>query len=184
MQAAPSVLSHPDHHTLLPLPRPFIIPGDRFRECYNWDSYWIIRGLLACRMLPAAQHLFENMLHLVDRYGFVPNGARTYYTNRSQPPLLGAMALAVWRAAGCSDAIARAALPRLLITHRYWTSGTKAVLVRQGQWPSPHGTHHLEDGGAGCCCGGSGASSSSSGPIHQLSRYYADWRGPRPESYR
>jgi alpha,alpha-trehalase len=28
------------------------------------------------------------MLGLVEAHGFVPNGMRTYYLNRSQPPLL------------------------------------------------------------------------------------------------
>lgn len=32
--------------TLLPAPNPFIIPGERFRESYYWDSYWIILALL------------------------------------------------------------------------------------------------------------------------------------------
>ncbi len=38
-----------------------------------------------------AQGLVENLLHLVEQHGFAPNGARTYYLNRSQPPLLSAM---------------------------------------------------------------------------------------------
>jgi alpha,alpha-trehalase len=33
--------------TLIPAPYPFVIPGERFRESYYWDSYWILRGLLA-----------------------------------------------------------------------------------------------------------------------------------------
>jgi alpha,alpha-trehalase len=42
-QTAATVAKQPDQHTLLPVPQPFIIPGDRFREVYYWDSYWIIR---------------------------------------------------------------------------------------------------------------------------------------------
>lgn len=38
-----SVLNRPEFHTLLPLPRPFVIPGSRFTEVYYWDSYWVIR---------------------------------------------------------------------------------------------------------------------------------------------
>lgn len=33
--------------TLIPAAHPFVIPGERFRESYYWDSYWILRGLLA-----------------------------------------------------------------------------------------------------------------------------------------
>lgn len=35
LQVSPSVLQRPGRHTLLPLPHPFIVPGDRFRECYK-----------------------------------------------------------------------------------------------------------------------------------------------------
>ncbi|KAG2433512.1 hypothetical protein HYH02_012630 [Chlamydomonas schloesseri] len=102
-QVSPDVLANPDRHTLLPLPHPFIVPGDRFRECYNWDSYWVILGLLASGLLPAARQLLSNLLGLVDVWGFVPNGARAYYTNRSQPPLLSAMVAAVAEATAAAD---------------------------------------------------------------------------------
>lgn len=39
-------------------------------------------------MLQTAKGMIENMASLVDRYGFIPNGNRIYYLNRSQPPLL------------------------------------------------------------------------------------------------
>lgn len=35
--------------TLIAAPNPFIIPGERFRESYYWDSHWIILGLLKRR---------------------------------------------------------------------------------------------------------------------------------------
>ena len=76
--------THPEQHTLLPLPNPFVIPGDRFREVYYWDSYWIIVGLLACGLCDTATGMADNLLSLVESYGFVPNGSRTYYLNRRQ----------------------------------------------------------------------------------------------------
>ncbi|KAK9274765.1 hypothetical protein L1049_022017 [Liquidambar formosana] len=36
------IAERPDLHTLLPLPKPVMIPGSRFREVYYWDSYWVI----------------------------------------------------------------------------------------------------------------------------------------------
>ncbi|EFJ41727.1 hypothetical protein VOLCADRAFT_77459 [Volvox carteri f. nagariensis] len=128
-QVSASVIDNTDQHTLLPLPYAFIIPGDRFRECYNWDSYWIIRGLLACDLVLAAEHLVRNLLHLVDVWGFVPNGARRYYTNRSQPPLLSAMVLAVWSSSN-DDSLLHDALPQLVRQHRYWNTGNKALRIR------------------------------------------------------
>lgn len=82
---ADSVSSH------LPLPRPFVVPGGRFNEFYYWDSYWILQGLLISEMTTTGRDLISNLLDAVRIYGFVPNGSRRYYDNRSQPPLLAAM---------------------------------------------------------------------------------------------
>lgn len=80
--------------------------GDRFREVYYWDTYWVIRGLLASGLIEAAADAVRNLLHCVRRFGFVPNGSRAYYLNRSQPPLLSAMVAEVWKAMGGGDGIA------------------------------------------------------------------------------
>lgn len=74
--------------SLIPLPHPFFVPGGRFQECYYWDSLWVVKGLTACDMLLSAQNAVRNLLHLVQRFGFVPNGNRVYYLNRTQPPVL------------------------------------------------------------------------------------------------
>lgn len=82
------VMSEPNKYSLIPLPKPFVVPGGRFREMYYWDSFFTIKGLLASRMYATVRGMIENMGHLIDLYGFVPNGNRVYYLNRSQPPLL------------------------------------------------------------------------------------------------
>lgn len=87
----PDVHKYPDRHSLITVPNGFVIPGGRFKEIYYWDSYWIIRGLLVSEMTTTAKGMIENLLSLVQRYGFVPNGSRVYYLNRSQPPLLSLM---------------------------------------------------------------------------------------------
>ena len=46
----PDVKVNPSSYSLIYLETPFIIPGGRFRECYYWDSYWTILGLLASEM--------------------------------------------------------------------------------------------------------------------------------------
>lgn len=76
------VKNRADQHTLLDLPWPVIISGSRFREVYYWDSYWVIRGLLASKMVETAKGIVCNLISFVETYGFVLNGARTYYTNR------------------------------------------------------------------------------------------------------
>ncbi|GLI69768.1 hypothetical protein VaNZ11_014451, partial [Volvox africanus] len=180
-QVSPTVINDTDRHTLLPLPHPFIVPGDRFRECYNWDSYWNIRGLLACELVPAAECLVRNLLHLVDVWGFVPNGTRQYYTNRSQPPLLSAMVLAVWNASN-DDSLLVDALPQLVKQHRYWNTGNKAVRVRAGR---PGKKEDDERDGCDGIAGGSvKALYEGASEVFTFSRYYAELNEPRPESFR
>ncbi|KXZ44253.1 hypothetical protein GPECTOR_70g484 [Gonium pectorale] len=144
----------------------------------NWDSYWIILGLIASELLPAAEQLLRNLLGLVDAWGFVPNGARTYYTNRSQPPLLSAMVLAVWSAGG-DDQLLVDALPRLVAQHHYWTGGNKAVALAG----APPSKSSLKSRGVQDEAGEVAGSTERSG-VFMLSRYHAELYGPRPESYR
>ncbi|KAF2898532.1 hypothetical protein ILUMI_07642 [Ignelater luminosus] len=86
------VSENSDQYSLIPVPNGFIVPGGRFREYYYWDSYWIIDGLLINEMTTTAQGMIDNFISLVQRFGFVPNGGRVYYLQRSQPPLLTPMA--------------------------------------------------------------------------------------------
>lgn len=78
----------PAQSSLIVVPNPFIVPGGRFREYYYWDSYWVVNGLLICGMKDTVKGMIDNFVALVKTYGFVPNGGRIYYTNRSQPPFL------------------------------------------------------------------------------------------------
>lgn len=84
-----------DRTSLIPLPHPFFVPGGRFREAYYWDTLWVVHGLLACDMVDSARSATRNLLSLVSKLGFVPNGARVYYLNRSQPPVLPDMVAAI-----------------------------------------------------------------------------------------
>jgi len=74
--------------TLIPLPKPFTIPSIReyFQEMYYWDTYFTNVGLLKCGMLEQAKNNCENMSYMINKYGFFPNGNRTYFLVRSQPP--------------------------------------------------------------------------------------------------
>lgn len=87
-----------DGHSTITLPHPFISPsvtlfhGDQF----YWDSYFIIAGLLAEGKVELAQGMVDNLLHLVEEYGFVPMRNRTYDTGISQPPFLTTMIKAVY----------------------------------------------------------------------------------------
>ncbi|VDP05555.1 unnamed protein product [Soboliphyme baturini] len=82
------VRKNPQLYSLISVPHSFIIPGGRFKEYYYWDSYWIIKGLLASEMIGSAKNMIRNLADMIRRFGFVPNGGRIYYLNRSQPPVL------------------------------------------------------------------------------------------------
>lgn len=77
--------------TLIPIPKPYIIPGGRFREIYYWDSYFTMHGLLADGEIETVENMIDNFAYLIDKLGFVPNGNRVYYITRSQPPFFAAM---------------------------------------------------------------------------------------------
>jgi len=74
-------------HSSIPVSNPFVTAGSRFREFYYWDSYWIIRGLLVSNMTTTVKGMLTNFRDIITEFGFIPNGGRIYYLNRSQPPL-------------------------------------------------------------------------------------------------
>ena len=79
------------YSSLIPLPNDFIVPGGRFRETYYWDSYFTMLGLQESHKTKIIQNMIGNFSYLLDKYGFIPNGTRTYYLTRSQPPFFSMM---------------------------------------------------------------------------------------------
>lgn len=77
--------------SLLPLPYPYIVPGGRFNEIYYWDSYFTQLGLLCSNRTDLIENMVNNFAHLIDRIGYIPNGNRTYFLGRSQPPYFSQM---------------------------------------------------------------------------------------------
>ena len=155
----PAVEMYQQRHTLLALPYPVVVPGGRFRESYYWDSYWIVEGLLVSGMLTSARGVIKNLLHYIEGFGFVPNGGRCYYMDRSQPPMLSEMVATYYRHTG-DAALLRQALPLLDREYAFWMSGS---LGRRGHAVT------LTDG---------------AGTEHVLNVYTSREARPRPESYR
>lgn len=81
----------PKYSSLLPLPEPYVVPGGRFRELYYWDSYFTMLGLAQSGRNDLVEHMVRDFAYLIDAYGHVPNGTRSYYLSRSQPPFFYAM---------------------------------------------------------------------------------------------
>ncbi len=102
------------------LPAAYVVPGGRFREIYYWDSYFTMLGLAADGRHELVDTMLANFGSLIDRYGMIPNGTRTYYLSRSQPPFLAAM-LALARPGDTATEARRLAMLRA--EHRFWMRG-------------------------------------------------------------
>lgn len=88
-----------DEGTLIGLPAPYIVPSPRehLNEMYYWDTFFTCKGLYLSEMEELAKNCTDNLLFLAEKYGFVPNGNRTYYLSQSQPPFLSMMVMDVYR---------------------------------------------------------------------------------------
>lgn len=107
--------------TLIPLPKPYIVPGGRFREIYYWDSYFTMLGLQADHQDTIIQNMVDNFADLIDEYGYIPNGNRTYYLGRSQPPFFSLMVGLLAQIKG--DSIYIHYQPELEKEYAFWMKG-------------------------------------------------------------
>ena len=118
--------------SLLPLPYPYVVPGGRFREIYYWDSYFTMLGLLESNQDSLMLNMIRNFAGLIDNYGFIPNGNRSYYLGRSQPPFFSAMVMLWGDHHGLDHAVPF--LPQIKKEYAFWMEGTdsRAVLLPDG----------------------------------------------------
>ncbi|MBB3186652.1 alpha,alpha-trehalase TreF [Microbacter margulisiae] len=146
--------------TLIPLPYPYIVPGGRFREIYYWDSYFTMLGLKADHRYDLMEDMINNFDWLIRTFGFIPNGNRTYYLTRSQPPFFSLMVDLLASVEG--DSAYLKYLPELKKEYTFWMNGVKRLSVAH---PAFHRVVRLPDGSI-------------------LNRYWDDRDAPRAESYR
>ena len=149
----------PRYSSLLPLPEPYVVPGGRFREMYYWDSYFTMLGLVESGRHDLVEHMVRDFAYLIDTYSHVPNGTRTYYLSRSQPPFFYAM-VGLLSVEDPAAAYARY-LPQLRREYAFWMQGE--VGLRRG-------TAHRR------------VVAMPNGAV--LNRYWDDADTPRDESYR
>ncbi len=148
----------PANGSLLALPRPYVVPGGRFREGYYWDSWFTMLGLQQAGRDDLVDDMVANFASEIDRFGHVPNGNRSYYLSRSQPPFFALMVELA--AAHDGDAALRQWLPQLRREHAYWMRGADALKPGQAAANSVR----MPDGAL-------------------LNRYWDDAATPRPESW-
>ena len=146
--------------SLIGLPKKYVVPGGRFKEVYYWDSYFTMLGLRASGKVAIIEEMVENFSFLIDSFGFVPNGNRTYYLTRSQPPFFSLMVELLAEIKG--EEILYKYLPQLKKEYDYWMNG--AELLSEDN-PANDRVVSLKDG-------------------EILNRYFDTEESPRPESYK
>jgi len=134
---------HPPMCSLLPLPGPYVVPGGRFRELYYWDSYFTMLGLSASGRHDLLRPMADNFAYLLDTYGHVPNGTRSYYLSRSQPPVFSLMIQLLDDLEEGAETALRY-LPQLKREHAFWMDGSthlqpgcahrRVVCLPDGTW--------------------------------------------------
>ena len=145
--------------SLISLPHPYIVPGGRFREIYYWDSYFTMLGLQVSDRTDLIHHMVSNFAYLIDTVGYIPNGNRTYYLGRSQPPFFSLMVKLLSESK--KNALTEY-LPQLEKEYKFWMQGATDLIEAS---PAKHRVVKLSDGSI-------------------LNRYWDENDTPRPESYK
>jgi len=151
-------LGHQARSSLIALPHRYVVPGGRFSELYYWDSYFTMLGLAQGGRFGLIQDMVRNFAYIIDRYGHIPNGNRTYYLSRSQPPVFALM-VALLERHNRHDAMHY--LPQLKREYAYWMDNAPDLVPGQ-TWRT-------------AVCMPDGAI---------LNRYWDDRDTPREEAYR
>jgi len=146
--------------SLIQLPNPYIVPGGRFNEMYYWDTYFTMLGLELSEKDELIENMVANFAWLIETYGFIPNGTRSYYLSRSQPPYFSLMVELL--ANSTENNIIADYLPALLAEHNFWMDGTDNL---SGSKSAYRRVVRLKDGS-------------------YLNRYWDNDSTPRPEAYK
>jgi alpha,alpha-trehalase len=129
----PVLLRKPDtknNGSLLALPYEYIVPGGRFGEIYYWDSYFTMLGLKEAGNTILIEGMVKNFAHLINTVGYIPNGNRTYYIGRSQPPFFALMVKLLADIKG--ENVYIDFLPELQKEYDFWMLGEHKILIEPG----------------------------------------------------
>ncbi len=147
-------------NSLIVLPKPYIVPGGRFGEIYYWDSYFTMLGLQVSKREDLIENMLDNFAYLIDTVGFIPNGNRTYYLGRSQPPFFAAMVNLLAESKG--EEVYNRYLKTLQKEYDFWMLGTEKLNEKNR---AEKRVVRMPDGS-------------------MLNRYWDNFDTPRPESYK
>lgn len=118
--------------TLIGLPNHYIVPGGRFGEIYYWDSYFTMLGLKENNRWDLIESMVKNFAYLLDTLGYIPNGNRTYFSGRSQPPFFAPMVELLAQNKG--EVTYKTFLPQLEKEYDFWMKGRELLNEKQNTW--------------------------------------------------
>ena len=149
-----------EESSLIPLPHPYIVPGGRFREIFYWDSYFTMLGLQVSKRIDMIQNMIDNFSYLIDKFGYIPNGNRTYFLGRSQPPFFASMIKLLGEEKG--ENILIKYLQQLEKEYNFWMRGSEQL---EDKNISVYRVALMPDGSI-------------------LNHYWDEFDTPRPESFK
>ncbi len=116
-----------DNGTLIGLPYKYTVPNvrEKFQELYYWDTYFTNLGLIELGKIDLVNGNVNNVLFLVDKYGFMPNSSRTWHLDHSQPPFLSRMVKDLFSITGDKEWL-KSAYQTLKKEYEFWQ--TKRIL--------------------------------------------------------
>ncbi|WP_051360091.1 alpha,alpha-trehalase TreF [Adhaeribacter aquaticus] len=148
-----------DFSSRIHLPYPYVVPGGRFREIYYWDSYFTMLGLQEDGEIELIEQMVDNFTYLIYTVGHIPNGNRSYYKSRSQPPFYALMLKLLCEIKG--EGVYKTYGPALRKEYEFWMDGADSLNEKNICYRR---VVRLPDGSI-------------------LNRFYDDCAEPRPESY-
>ncbi|GAB2645007.1 alpha,alpha-trehalase [Emticicia sediminis] len=149
-----------ENSSLIPLPKPYIVPGGRFGEVYYWDSYFTMLGLRASGRIDMIESMVENFSYLIEKIGHIPNGNRSYYVGRSQPPFYSLMVKLLSDEKGLGVLVKH--LPYLKKEYDFWMNGKEKLTAENN---ALHRVVLMQNGAI-------------------LNRFWDENNTPRPESFK
>ncbi len=147
-----------EFNSLIPLPNEYVVPGGRFREIYYWDSYFTMIGLGVSGRVDLIESMLDNFVYQIETIGYIPNGNRTYFLGRSQPPFFGAMVYLYAQYTSMEEAAKY--IPALQAEYDFWMDGKDQLDAENQSYRRVVLVNDLV-----------------------LNRYHDDRIEPRPESY-
>lgn len=148
-----------DNSTIISLPHAYVVPGGRFEEMFYWDTYFTMLGLQVSGERQLMRNMVDNFAFLINIYGHIPNGNRSYFLSRSQPPFFSLMIELLSEEFG--DEVYIKYLPQLIAEYNFWMADEEALSPE-----SPCSKRIVQMPG---------------GEI--LNRYWDDKNEPRPEGF-